>query len=603
MAERLARHLEGTSDLSLADVAHTLQVGRRAFPCRAVVVARDRGGAVEALRQVMPGAAHSPTPASGVVFLFPGQGSQYDGMSRELYRELPAFRASIDECARLLAASPGPGPPRSAHRAGAPTRTSLNRTDLTQPALFALEYALAQLWISWGVRPTAMAGHSVGEYVAACIAGVFSLEDGLRLIAARGRLMQATARGGMLAVAAAPAAVEPWLGETLDLAAINGPSQCVVTGPREQIEALHEALEGRRIVSRILPGERAFHSRLMEPILAAFEGELHRVKLSPPAIRIASNLTGGWMTDDEATSPRYWVEHLRGDGALRRQPALPRRRRWPAVRRGRSGPHVDQARSRVPDVAGGLRDGHLAPAALARRSAGGAKVEAGRSELDGLLEALGGVWASGVDLDFGVLNPSSGAASRSAADLPLRAAGILDLAAGAARTTPALTGDSPRTSRRANRSRSRPVTSARRFPWPTRHPLTRSSASWPTSGRTDWRRRPRRPRRLLRAGRRFAHRRPRWSRASASGSGSSWTCARCSTARRSRGSPRASGRSSGPARTTADMSQFLELVEHMSDEEVEAILAKWEHGPSRGTSLRVEQWEPAIANRQSVSDE
>jgi acyl transferase domain-containing protein len=157
-----------------------------------------------------------------------------------------------------------------------------------------------------------MASATASAAVAACLAGVFSLADGLRLIAARGRLMQATSRCRMLAVAASASEVAPWLGDTLDLAAINGPAQCVVSGPLESIDTLHQKLEARQIISRILPGERAFHSRLMEPILAAFEAELLRTKLSAPKIRILSNLTGGWMTDDQATSARYWVEHLRG---------------------------------------------------------------------------------------------------------------------------------------------------------------------------------------------------------------------------------------------------------------------------------------------------
>ena len=410
--------------------------------------------------------------AAGVVFLFPGQGSQYDGMSRELYRELPAFRASIDECARLLLPHLGQDL-RDLLIDPAADSASLHRTAVTQPALFALEYALAQLWISWGVRPTAMAGHSVGEYVAACIAGVFSLEDGLRLIAARGRLMQTTERGGMLAVAAAPAAVESVAGRG---ARFRGDQRAESVRRRQdhgdEIEALHEALEGSRIVSRILPGERAFHSRLMEPILAAFEGELHRVKLSPPAIRIASNLTGGWMTDDEATSPRYWVEHLRG--TVRFADNL----RCLAGAGGRLFVEVGPGRT----LTGLVRASLASPADCATVTSLLPAAGAGRSELDGLLEALGRVWASGVDLDFGALNPSSGARRVATADLPLRAAGILDLAAGAARATHALTRHRSRTSRRANRSRSRPVTSARRFPWPTRHPSTRSSGSWPTSG-------------------------------------------------------------------------------------------------------------------------
>jgi acyl transferase domain-containing protein/acyl carrier protein len=395
VAERLAQHLEATSDASLADVAPTLQVGRRAFLYRGIVVARTRGGAVESLRRLTP-APRVDDAAGGVVFLLPGQGSQYAGMSRDLYRELPAFRASIDECARLLVPHWGQDlRDLLVHPAG--DSTALDRTDATQPALFALEYALAQLWLSCGVVPTAMVGHSVGQYVAACLAGVFSLEDGLRLVAARGRLMQATGRGGMLAVAAAPAVVEPWLGDALDLAAINGPTQCVVAGPRSSIEALHEALQARQIVSRVLPGERAFHSRLMEPALVAFEHELRGVKLSAPTIRIASNLNGGWMSDEEATSPRYWVEHLRGTvrfGDNVRSAVGAGGRLFIEVGPGRT-------------LAGLVRASLESPAAIT--TVPSLSPQAGRSEHESLLEALGRVWASGVDVDLGVLNPSSDA--------------------------------------------------------------------------------------------------------------------------------------------------------------------------------------------------
>ena len=395
VAERLAQRLEVTTDASLADVAHTLQVGRRAFPYRGVVVANTRDGAVASLRRLTP-APRVDDAAGGVVFLFPGQGSQYAGMSRDLYREVPAFRDSIDECTRLVAPHLGQDL-RDLFVDPAADSTALDRTDATQPALFALEYSLAQLWLSSGVVPTAMVGHSVGQYVAACLAGVFSLEDGLRLVAARGRLMQATGRGGMLAVAAAPAAVEPWLGDALDLAAVNGPTQCVVAGPRSSIEALHETLQARHIVSRVLPGERAFHSRLMEPALVAFEHELRGITLSAPTIRIASNLTGGWMSDEEATSPRSWVEHLRGTvrfGDNVRSAVGAGGRLFIEVGPGRT-------------LSGLVRASLESPAAIT--TVPSMSPQAGRSEHESLLDALGRVWASGVDLDLGVLTPSSDA--------------------------------------------------------------------------------------------------------------------------------------------------------------------------------------------------
>jgi acyl transferase domain-containing protein len=397
VAERLARHLEDTRPESLADVAHTLQLGRRAFPCRTSIVCRNLDDAIESLRANVP-APRVEGARDGVVFLFPGQGSQYAGMSRDLYRVMPAFRAAIDECARLLVPDLGCDLRDLLTKPGADS-TSLDRTDVTQPALFAVEYALAQLWLSWGVRPTAMAGHSVGEYVAACVAGVFPLEDALRLITARGRLMQATACGGMLAIAASPAQVAPLLGDALDLAAINGPTQCVVAGRPEAIGALQRDLESSRILSRILPGDRAFHSRLMEPILAAFDSQLLRVRLAAPKIRLASNLTGGWLTDDEATSPRYWTEHLRGtvrfDDNVRTL-ADAGGRLFIEVGPGRT--LTSLVRASFESAADCVTVTSLAP-------------QASRCEAEGLLEALGRVWASGVDIDFGALNTPSGAHS------------------------------------------------------------------------------------------------------------------------------------------------------------------------------------------------
>ncbi len=401
VAARLAAHLEVTR-VPLADVAHTLQVGRRAFPCRATVVCKDRGSAIEALREVGP-AERLDGAADGVVFMFPGQGSQYAGMARDLYRELPVFRAALDECARLLEPHLGQDLRELLFRAGTdegesePVHASpLDRTEVTQPALFAVEYALAQQWLAWGVRPAALVGHSVGEYVAACLAGVFSLADGLRLIAARGRLMQATARGGMLAISASATEVEAWLGPALELAAVNGARQCVVAGPREAIEALHAQLEERRVVARLLPTERAFHSRLMEPILAAFEAEVARTPLSEPKLRLVSNLTGLWMTAEEATSPRYWAQHLRG--AVRfaddvRCLAEGGGKLFIEVGPGRALSGLVRASFASPDD--GLTVTSLLPP------------QASLGEHQGLLGALGRVWACGIDVDWSAVNAAS----------------------------------------------------------------------------------------------------------------------------------------------------------------------------------------------------
>ncbi|HEX6290854.1 MAG TPA: SDR family oxidoreductase, partial [Herpetosiphonaceae bacterium] len=253
-----------------------------------------------------------------IVFMFPGQGAQYVNMGRELYEQEPVFRQQIDRCADLLLPHLHPEGTRDlrdvlyppASQIDATTR-QIDQTALAQPALFAIEYALARLWQSWGVRPAAMIGHSIGEYVAATLAGVFSLEDALALVAARGRLMQSLPPGAMLAVPLAEVEVLPLLGSQLDLAAVNGPALCVVAGETEAVAALQDRLTRQGIACRRLHTSHAFHSRLIEPIIGAFAEQVRRVGLSAPSVPFLSNLTGDWITAAEATDPDYWARHLR----------------------------------------------------------------------------------------------------------------------------------------------------------------------------------------------------------------------------------------------------------------------------------------------------
>ncbi len=312
---------------TLADIAWTLQTGRRSFPHRQIVVGRDAAEVVAALRSLDP--ARTATAAAGdherpVVFLFPGQGSQHPDMALELYRGEAVFRAEVDRCAEILRPHLGLDLREvlypSADRESAAQR--LERTELTQPALFVVEYALARLWMSWGVRPAAMLGHSVGEYVAACLAGVFSLEDALALVAARGRLIQGLPGGAMLAVPQPEAEVAAKLaevGEGLALAAVNGPEFCVVSGPETAVEALRVRLDAEGVECTRLHTSHAFHSAMMDPILGPFTGRVGRVALRPPQIPYLSNVTGTWIRPEEATDPAYWVRHIRqtvrfGDG-------------------------------------------------------------------------------------------------------------------------------------------------------------------------------------------------------------------------------------------------------------------------------------------------
>jgi phthiocerol/phenolphthiocerol synthesis type-I polyketide synthase E len=312
MTLRLKEHLEKHPQVELDAVAQTLQLGRRAFAHRRAVVARTPADAVTALGGKLPaGDTQGRTPP--VAFLFPGQGAQQAGMGAELYASDEVFHAEVDRCCELLkpeldldlrdilfpvAASPD-------------TEAKLTQTSLTQPALFVIEYAMAQMWLARGVRPQIMAGHSLGEYVAAVLAGVFALPDALHLLAVRGRLMQQLPPGLMLAVALPEAELTPYLTDEVGLAAVNGPRSCVVSGPPEAVVTFREKLAANGAACRELKTSHAFHSTMMEPILTEFGGEVGRVRRQPAQIPIVSSLTGRLGTDEDWMSPSYWSAQLR----------------------------------------------------------------------------------------------------------------------------------------------------------------------------------------------------------------------------------------------------------------------------------------------------
>ncbi|RKG71007.1 acyltransferase domain-containing protein [Corallococcus exercitus] len=315
--DRLVAHLEAHPSLPFADVCHTLQVGRRAFAYRRAVSGRSAGDVLSALKardaaRVMEG--HVVEEGRPVFFLFPGQGTQRPGMARELYENVPEFRRRIDEGAALLRPHlrgldlrtvlyPEPGMEDAAER--------LQETWLAQPALFLVEYALARQWQAWGVQPGGMLGHSIGEFVAACVAGVLSFEDALAVVAARGRLMQDLPRGAMLAVELPAEQLRPLLGDALSLAASNAPAMSVASGETEALGALEARLLARGVGCKRLRTSHAFHSAMMEPALAAFAERLRRVRLQAPSIPYVSNVTGTWITEAEATDPEYYARHLR----------------------------------------------------------------------------------------------------------------------------------------------------------------------------------------------------------------------------------------------------------------------------------------------------
>ena len=311
--KRLSVHLAGDgAGADLAAVAYTLRVGRTPYPHRAAVVATDPADAVAALadkRRLVTGEAADPAPR--VALLFSGQGSQYGGMGARLYAAEPVYAAAVDECADLLAPHLGTDLRGPLLTAGPESDARLRDTALAQPALFTVEYALARLWESWGVRPAAMIGHSIGEYVAATVAGVFTLPDALRLVAARGRLMGSMPAGAMLAVQRGESVVAPLLPAELSVAVVNGPDTCVVAGPPEPVAAFAEVLRADGIGCTPLRTSHAFHSAMMDPVLEAFTAEVAAVPRQAPAVPFLSDVTGDWITTEQATDPAYWAGHLR----------------------------------------------------------------------------------------------------------------------------------------------------------------------------------------------------------------------------------------------------------------------------------------------------
>ena len=318
--EQLAAHLEAHPAQSLSDVAYTLCVGRKAHVFRRAVVAGDAAEAIATLRSENApwrASGSAASHASQLVLMFPGQGAQYAGMGKDLYANDPLFAAALDDCLNAFA---GVLDFDLCDRLFSADALALAPTAVTQPALFAIEYALARRLLSLGARPHALIGHSIGEFAAAVLAGVMRLEDAARLVARRGALMQALPAGAMLSVRLGADELTPRLGPSVSLAAENGPNACVASGPFDAIAALQASLEQEGVAARLLQTSHAFHSAMMDDAVAPFEALVGQVALHAPAIPIFSTLTGRRLEDAEATSAAYWARHLRG--TVRFSPAL-----------------------------------------------------------------------------------------------------------------------------------------------------------------------------------------------------------------------------------------------------------------------------------------
>ncbi len=404
--EQLIGYLQASRDVPLSDAAYTLAAGRETFARRLAVVGRDHGTVADGLKAKLADLplsgrdAQEPAgggePQLGVTFMFTGQGAQHLYMGAELYESAPVYREQADRCAERLQPLLGLDlrnvlypPPSQAEEAA----SRLRQTALTQPALFVLEYALAKQLEAWGVRPQAMIGHSIGEYVAACLAGVMTLDDALTAVAARGSLMQEMDRGAMLAVALSEAEVRELLAAVspeVSVAAVNGPMSCVVAGPFEAIERLEEALARRNSVSKRLATSHAYHSAMMEPMLERFAEVMRGIALHAPQLPYVSNVTGTWITAEQATDPMYWVRHVRdtvrfADGI--RLLSETGRTAFLEIGPGQSLTSLVRHQTARYATPGALAVNALPPAA------------AGKSAYASVLQALGELWSAGADID------------------------------------------------------------------------------------------------------------------------------------------------------------------------------------------------------------
>ncbi|HEX6290048.1 MAG TPA: beta-ketoacyl synthase N-terminal-like domain-containing protein, partial [Herpetosiphonaceae bacterium] len=310
MTTNLIDHCRQQPDLNPADLAYTLKIGRSAFNHRRALVFRDLADLTTALEARDPGRVSTLNQTGRdrpVVFLFPGVGEHYVGMAHELYQQEAAFRAAVDRCAEALRPQLGMDIraalyPQPGHAAGLES--------LEQPALFVVEYALAQLLMTWGIKPQAMLGYGVGEYVAACVSGVLTLEDALRLVATRAQLRQSLPAGTLLSVTLSEAEIQPYLSDQISLAAIHGPARCVLAGASAAIGAVSDRLQSAGVACQPIAAGHALDAPHVSPLAAQITALARGLKLSPPQIPYLSNVTGTWITPEQASDPAYWAQHM-----------------------------------------------------------------------------------------------------------------------------------------------------------------------------------------------------------------------------------------------------------------------------------------------------
>ena len=395
----LGTHLAEHPELALADVAFTLGTGRKAFRHRRAVVARDGASAIAALAASDPRKAGAPATAPSVVFLFPGGGAQYASMGRDLYDSEPVYRRAIDECSESIRAELGGVDLREVmfprandvEEGGAPR---IERPSLALPALFATEHALTELLRSWGVVPRAMIGHSAGEYAAACVAGVITVREALSLVALRGRLFETLPKGAMLGVSLPLKETRAYMDDSLSIAALNGPSSTVASGPLAAIAAMEARLRESEIESQRLHIDVAAHSAMLEPILAEFAAFCRTIRWKAPRTPFVSNVTGTWITTAEATDPAYWTKHLRStvlfDAGIRTILTDPNR----ALVEIGPGRTLGSLARQQPDCSATI----VATLRHPKEAA---------SDVGFLLASLGKVWSAGVDVDAAALFPAT----------------------------------------------------------------------------------------------------------------------------------------------------------------------------------------------------